>query len=110
MSRSIVGCPEVVISSGQTESAWVDSAKVYDDALSITLYGPAGLDALTFTIEVSPDGSTAYALQDGGAAVEAPGASEAIVLDNPSFRYFRIKASGAVAADRAWQMDKEIYI
>ena len=107
---AIVNCPSLTIANGGTTSNVLKSREVYQDADTITLYAPAALDAVTFTIEgtddpdaVSPVWTTLY---DGASDVVPPPAGKHSVYPCPTFQGFRIKASVAVAADRTWRVTK----
>ena len=99
---------DVVIASGATTSRAVFSDYEYSDARYITIQSPATLDALTFTIEVSQDATTWATLATLSADLAVPAAGKAIqYIEMLSSKYFRIKASGAVAANRTFKVSKQ---
>lgn len=107
MSASFNGnAPPLTIPSGASVSNALDFAS-YSDAASIILYAPATLDALTFTIEGSRDGITFMTLYDGAADIAPPPAGKCRqYIEMIGLNFFRIKASGNVAADRTWSVTK----
>jgi len=106
--------PLTVPNGTNVSNVWL-AREVYDDAEEVMLYGPAALDALTFTIEVSfnPEAAapTWVTLQDGSPAadVTAPAATKARSYASGliSAVGVRIKASGNVAADRVFDASKQ---
>ena len=106
----ITKCADVTISNGGTTSNVVKAREVFQDADTITLFAPAVLDAVTFTIEGTDDPDAAAptwtTLYDGANDVLPPPAGKHSVYACPTFQGFRIKASGPVAADRTWRMSK----
>jgi|SRR6266496_1259191 len=112
---AVAKCPALTIpNTGTTSNVW-KAREVYDDAEEICLHAPAALDALTFTIEVTddPDVQTPVwrTLQDGSppadVAPSAAGKSRAYSTGLISAGGVRLKASGAVAADRTWAATKQ---
>lgn len=98
----------LTIPSGQSVSNSIAADKLYSDCIGLALYGPAALDALTFTLEVSQDGTTFKTLVDGDPVADQapPLATKARVYYNlTNFGYIRIKSSSGVAADRTWLVD-----
>jgi|SRR6185312_519937 len=120
MSRFVVECPDVKIPSGTAVSNVIESEKIYDDAVAITLQAPGTLDAHTFVLEVDIQSDTAFAANplwtpvfdfSKAANITLPAAGLAQVYQNPSWKRFRIHdTTGNVAADRIWKMCKEIFI
>lgn len=108
MSQSFDGAIEsVVISSGGTTTRWIEGVKEYSDATAICIQSPSALDAGTYTIEVSRDGSTAATLTDAGGDLSVPAASKARqYTEIHGFKYFRIKGPTA-AADRTFIVSKQ---
>jgi hypothetical protein len=108
--------PDVTIPIGASVSNIV-RASTYDDAVAISLIGPASLDAHTFVIEVNNSTDAAAAdtdwvvLQAGDtpADVGPPDALKARVYQELCFfGAFRIKdQTGNVAAERTWQAQKQ---
>lgn len=99
---------DVVISSGQTTTRAIFGPYEYSDATALVIQSPATLDALTFTLEISNDGTNWATLSDGTAPLPFPAAGNAIqYTDMLGSKYFRIKASGAVAADRTFLVSKQ---
>jgi hypothetical protein len=98
----------VVIPSGSNVTRSISGAYEYSDAVAIVIQAPATLDALTFTIEVSNDGTNFATLTDGTNPLPMPGAGQAIqYTDILGSRAFRIKASSNVAADREFLVSKQ---
>lgn len=99
---------DVIIPSGSNVSRAVQGVYEYHDASNITIQSPSALDALTFTIEVSQDGSVWATLSDGASDLPVPAASKAIqYTEILPHKFFRIKASGNVAADRIFLVSKQ---
>lgn len=109
MTVSFVGTiGEVYIPSGSNATRAIVSDIECSDATAITIQSPTTLDALTFTIEVSQDGTTWATANDGTGDLPVPAASKAIqYVEMLSVRYWRIKASGNVAADRTFAVTKQ---
>lgn len=98
----------VVIASGQSATRAIFGPYEYSDATTIMIQSPAALDALSFTIEVSQDGTNWATLTDGFSNLPVPGAGKAAqYTDMLASKYFRIKASGNVAADRTFRVSKQ---
>lgn len=99
---------DVTIASGGTTSRSVFSDYEYSDARFLTIQSPGTLDAITFTIEVSQDGTTWATLANQTANIVVPAAGKAIqYTEMLSSKYFRLKAASAVAADRAFKISKQ---
>jgi hypothetical protein len=99
---------DVVIPSGQSTTRAIFGTYEYSDATAIVIQAPATLDALTFTIEISNDGSTWATLNDGINNLPVPAAGKAIQYTEVlGSKYFRIKSSGNVAEDRTFLVSKQ---
>ena len=99
---------DVVIPSGSNVTRSISGAYEYSDAVALVIQAPATLDALTFTIEVSNDGTNFATLFDGVANIPVPKAGQAIqYTEMLGSRFWRIKASGNVAADREFLVSKQ---
>jgi hypothetical protein len=99
---------DVVIASGASATRAISGAYEYSDAVAIVIQSPATLDALTFTLEVSNDGSTWATLSDGITDLTMPGAGKSKQFTEMlGSRFFRIKSSGNVAADRTFLVSKQ---
>ena len=99
---------DVTVASGATESRAVYADYEYSDARYLTIYAPATLDAVTWTIEVSTDGTTWSTLNNGTSDIAPPAAGKARqYIEMLSSRYFRIKASSATAANRIFRVSKQ---
>ena len=109
MSTSFFGAlSDAVIANGANASRAVYSDYEYSDATAITIQAPAALDALTFTLEVSQDGSSWTTASDGSNDLPVPAAGKAVqYTELLSVKYWRIKASGNVAADRTFKVSKQ---
>lgn len=92
-------------------------ANTYDDAVALSLIGPAALDAHTYVIEVNDStdavaGDADWAVLQAGdvsADVGPPAAAKARVYSELCFfGSFRIKdQTGNVAAPRTWKCNKQ---
>lgn len=108
------GLPNLVILDTETESNGLGpSDEVFSDALSIGLVAPAVLDAVTYVIQVTRNFSASpivwVTLQAGDPLVDVvpPLVNKArVYIDIALFDGFRIFASGAATADRAWGVIK----
>jgi hypothetical protein len=99
---------DIVIPSGSSVTRSISGAYEYSDAVAITIQSPATLDALTFTIEISNDGTNFATMSDGTNNIPVPAAGKAIqYTDMLGARAWRIKASGNVAADRTFLVSKQ---
>ena len=108
MSQSFTSnLPPLTIPSGSANSNSMSFAE-FSDATAVTLYGPAALDALTFTLEISRDGSTWVTSNDGTSDIGPPAAVKGRqYTEFLGANYVRIHASGNVAADRTWTASKQ---
>lgn len=108
------------ISNGQTQSNAIKANEVFEDAVSLILYGRNVTDAaLTYKIQVSPDMDVTtpvwYDLEDAAAAViAAPNITGKARHYTPSLNNWwgsaagaRIVSSAAVGADRFWEVTKQ---
>jgi hypothetical protein len=110
--------PPMLIGNGTASSNALESRNSYDDAYSIQIYGPVGLDAFTFVIEVAADPTNPVwcRLQELAAAppaltdVLAPIASRSrTYYDIPGHGAFRITSLGGnVTADRTFLVRKKL--
>lgn len=103
--------PDIVLLNGSTDSAWIDWGTIMFDAESVTLMSPSGLEANTYTFQVSDTalGTNSYTLQDPTtAAIKFPAAGIAIVYNGilVGFNGLRIHSSVAVGADRTIKVFK----
>jgi hypothetical protein len=107
--NNAIVCPSLTIPNAGSVSNALTIDEVFSDAEAFTLFAPATLDAGTFTIEVNDRaGGTFVTLNSGTADVQAPAASKACIYPAPNFYSFRIRSSGAVAADRTWRVVKTV--
>lgn len=98
---------DVVVLSGGTTSRAVSSASEYSDATAIHIQAPATIDAGTWTIETSFDGTTWATLNDGAADIGPPAAAKARqYIEMIGAVYWRIK-SPTTAADRTFKVHKQ---
>lgn len=101
MSLHLAKLTDLTIASGQANSRWVDVENEMSDAHQISITAPSALDAVTYTIEVSEDGSTVSGtLHNGTSDVGLPAAGKVVNYDPFAVKYWRIHASGNAAADR----------
>lgn len=107
MSQSFnAALKDVVILSGATTSRAVEGVYEYDDAAAITMQAPATL-AETCTLEVSQDSTTFVTLNDGTADIAPPLAGKGRqYIELIGWKYWRIKAGSAAAADRTFKVTK----
>lgn len=99
MSFHLALCEDLVIAQTGTATRWVDTQAETSDAWKLLIIAPAALDAGTYTIQVSEDGSTsAGTLNTGSADVAVPAAGKAVSYDNFAARYFRISGPAAASA------------
>lgn len=99
---------DVVIPAGSSATRAIFGTYEYSDATAIVIQSPAVLDALAFTIEISNDGTTWNTLTDGILPLPVPAAGQAMqYTDILGSKYFRIKASGNVAAARTFLVSKQ---
>lgn len=117
MISNLVALPDLVIPSGSNVSNVLNGKLTYADAIIISIYSPATLDAHTFQIKVSyDDTAVVYAagtfrvLEIGDPAADAtpPTAGRArSYFELPGYAAFCIfDASGNVAADRTFKAFK----
>jgi len=107
MSNFVVTCFDLTILSAGTSTRWVDSTLETADAVRIGLTAPAALDAGTYTLEVSFDGSTAAGtINDGTNDVALPAAGKHCQYDPFVAPYWRILGPTA-AANRVFKLTKQ---
>lgn len=116
MSQNLhAGVEPISIEASGTVSRWVSREEI-GDADVITLYGPATLDAFTFTIETTSDNVLDPTItpvvtthqDDTPADIAPPLANKSrTYFDLPSVGAFRIKSSSAVVAKRTWRCTKQ---
>lgn len=115
MISNAASLPDWVIPNGQTTSQVFNSPGVFGDALGLMLYGTDGSYPETYTIEANKDQQATNAssgwmtLQGGSPAADLnpPATGKAKVFPDVVFAgSLRLKASGAVAATRTWQVNK----
>lgn len=108
MSQSFdAAIQNVVILSGSTTTRTIDGVHEYSDATAICIQSPATLDAGTYTIEVSWNGTTWATLEDAGGDITVPAATKARqYTEIHGFKHFRIKGPSA-AADRTFHVTKQ---
>lgn len=109
MSIFVSDGPNITIPNGTAVSNILKSSELHG-VETISLYGPAALDAgHTYTLEVTDDqeataSSTWYTWNNGTADLNPPQANKGVSYPNFAFAAFRIKDStGNVAADRTWR-------
>lgn len=118
MSASNIVLPDLVIPAAGTVSNILNGPGCYDDALAVVLYGPATLEAHTYTIEVSANplavaGSVWTTLQVGEtpADLAPPAAGKArVYYELASAMSFRIKSNGALTDPMTFKATKSIDI
>lgn len=102
------GLADITIETGQTSSRIVNAAYETADATAVTLMAPATLDAATFTLEGSQDGTTFYTLNDGSSDIGPPAVNKCRqYTELMGYQYWRIKSSGSAAAPRTWKASKQ---
>lgn len=108
MSQSLQGAiTELVVSSGSTVSNSLSANYDYSDATQICIQSPGTMDAGTWIIQVSYNGSTWATLNDGSADIGPPAAGKARpYTEMLGFAYFRISGPTA-AADRTFRVSKQ---
>lgn len=107
----MVALPILSILNGQTVSNRnVNTALETDDATSLLILCPTTLPE-AITIAISADGGTTfpYTLQNNGADIVLA-AAKAIAVTIPLGMIWQLKAGGAVAAQRDFNLQKEIFI
>ena len=98
---------DVVIASGQTATRAIHGNYEYSDATAILIQSPATLDAGTYVIQTSNDGTTFTTLSDAGGDIVAPAAGKSRqYIEMLGSRFFRISGPTA-AADRTFQVSKQ---
>jgi hypothetical protein len=105
---------DITIPNGTDTSRVVIASCEYFDALTLELGGPATLDGgYTYLFQTADDvnfTSNVRTIQVGDPPTDlsAPGASKfrEYIEALPRSQWFRIKASGNVAADRTWKCTK----
>lgn len=115
MPDSVVQCPDIVITSGQTASSITKSHEVYDDAVELTIYGDTTMDAVDHRIQTSHDQNATSAsdwfdLYEGNPPVQtlAPTANkEQSYYQLSGKAAFRIVAAGAVTGTRTFKLRKK---
>lgn len=107
MRMSIVNCVNIVIANGQTSSNVISAAEQYEDASTIGIEAPGTL-AETVNIHVSNDGTNFSTLNDGVTTVAAPAAGVACAYPVFPWKYFKLVATGAVAASRTFKLSKSV--
>lgn len=104
---------DLTIPIGEEVSNIVDAQHVYGDAVALTLYAPATLDAdESYTFDVfyknEPVATDDYwTLNNGITDVTAPEAGKAVTYPTPPVSGFRIRCSAPVAAARVFKMTKQ---
>ena len=108
MSQSFDAAIEnVVILSGATTSRSIGAVDSYSDATAICIQSPSTLDAGTYIIQVSRDGSTWATLEDAGGDITVPAANKARqYTEIHGFKWFRLSGPTA-AADRTFLVSKQ---
>lgn len=104
-------CVSLEILSGAAVSNAIPSSCI-EDMVAALVYGPATLDALTFTFQVNPDPRATNATagwiplcDSTGTPIGPPAAAKAqLYSELPHAGAIRISASGNVAANRLWQI------
>lgn len=97
----------VVIASGNTETRQIHGVYEYSDATAIVIQSPATLDAGTYVIQTSNDGTTFTTLSDAGGDIAAPAAGKSRqYIEMLGSRFFRISGPSA-AADRTFLVSKQ---
>lgn len=102
MSLHHAQCQDLVIALGQTTSRWVNAEEETSDALHIGLQAPTVM-AETLTIEVSDEEASSGIILQG---VVLPAAGQAVILSPIPFKFWRLVASVAVAAERTVKLSK----
>lgn len=105
MSNFNATLTDLVIANGGTNSRTVEAVKETADANLIGIIAPATLPE-SVLIQVSHDSTTFATLNNGTSDVAAPTAGKAGVYDQLVFPYWRLQATGAVAADRTFKVSK----
>lgn len=108
MSQSFDAAIEnVVILSGETSTRAIEGVDEYSDATAICIQSPGTLDAGTYSIQVSRDGSTWATLEDAGGDLSVPAANKARqYTEIHGFKFFRITGPTA-GANRTFLVSKQ---
>lgn len=98
---------DIVILSGATTTRTIEGAYEYSDATAITIQSPATLDAGTYVIQVSNDGTTFSNLNDGTNDIAPPAAGKSRqYIEMLGFRAWRISGPTS-AANRTFLVSKQ---
>ncbi len=98
---------EVVILSGQTATRNIVGVYEYSDATAINIQSPATMDAGTYVIQTSFDGTTWAALNDGSNDIGPPAAGKSRqYVEMLSFPFWRISGPSA-GANRTFLVSKQ---
>lgn len=96
----------LVISEGETVSRSCFSAYEYSDSVQLAIKSPDTLPE-TVVIEVSNDDVDYNTLEDATGDIVVPSAGKARAYTQMlPFKYFRLRAGAAVAADRTFELYK----
>jgi hypothetical protein len=102
--------PDLIIPNGTAVSQTIDWQQDMFDAEAFTIQAPHVLDAVTLTMQVSSDGVNFGTLKDlTGTAIKVPSAIDDAICYNgvvSAIKFFRLLASGNVAADRHFSLVK----
>jgi hypothetical protein len=112
MSRSQIQLPIISILNATSDSSRsINTTQETDDATSVLILCPATLPE-TVTILVSADGGTTYpyTLQNGNGSDITLAAGKAIPITVPMGMLWRLHSGVAVAAQRDFNIVKEIFI
>lgn len=106
MANAVATCSDLVIAAAGTSTRWVESVLETQDAVLLGITSPAVLDAGTYSIQISFDGTTsAGTLNNLTADVAVPAASKHVQYQNIVAPYWRI-AGPAAAATRTFKLTK----
>lgn len=107
MANFVGTCEDLVIDAAGTTTRWVDSTLETADAVRIGITAPGTLDAGTYTIQVSFDGTTsAGTINDGTNDVSVPAAGKHCQYDPFVAPYWRISGPAA-AEERVFKLTKQ---
>jgi hypothetical protein len=116
MSQFFSSIAPLVILSGAQNSNVYNGLHVFSDSKSITIYSPATV-AETIELWVNPDPEATAAgsgwvnlTTDGTTNITVPVASKARSYDISSVGAFKLRATGAVAADRTFKVTKNFVV
>lgn len=106
-----VDMPDIIIPNGGNASQAMNFQNDFFDAEAIYVQAPHVIDAGTYTWEGSIDGVSNWGtIQDAtGTAIKAPSAIDIIMIYNgvlTALRFFRLKSSVNVTADRTYKITK----